>query len=237
MGVELGRIGVEVIGVKPTRNLTPAWWRHLAPERRASVISFAILLALLAALFVYQRLSGSLPAPAEPKGQMVRASQTEPGQAAAAQDGAGTHGGTEPAKGAAEPLKLVPPLAGGHAVQQGFAFAYSEAYGDFRLHGGIDYQAAQGDIVKAAAAGTVTAIENHPADGVTVMVDHGNGYATRYAGITNVRVPLNSKVRAGDPLAEVGAPGLSHAAQGPQLHFELLVGGEPVDPTPYLGAR
>ncbi len=102
---------------------------------------------------------------------------------------------------------------------------------DSRPHTGIDISARAGAPVRATAHGTVTFAGRSPGYGKMVEVDHGYGYATRYAHASRVRVAEGEEVRRGDVVAEVGQTGLT---TGPNLHYEVLVDGEPVDPRPFL---
>jgi len=63
--------------------------------------------------------------------------------------------------------------------------------------------------------------------GLTVVVDHGGGIATRYAHLSEVNVKVGDTVQAGQDIARSGASG---RATGPHLHFEVLEAGQPVDP-------
>ena len=100
-----------------------------------------------------------------------------------------------------------------------------------RPHTGIDISARPGAAVRAAARGTVTFAGRSPGYGKMVEIDHGYGYVTRYAHASRLRVAEGQDVDRGDTVAEVGQTGLT---TGPNLHYEVLVGGEPVDPRPFL---
>ena len=64
-----------------------------------------------------------------------------------------------------------------------------------------------------------------------VEIDHGNGLATRYAHASQLLVRTGEVVVPGDRIAMVGSTGRS---TGAHLHFEVLRGGEAVDPRRYL---
>lgn len=100
-----------------------------------------------------------------------------------------------------------------------------------RPHTGVDISARAGAPVQAAAPGTITFAGQSPGYGKMVEVDHGYGYVTRYAHASRLRVSAGDQVRRGDVIAEVGQTGLT---TGPNLHYEVLVGGDPVDPRPFL---
>lgn len=100
-----------------------------------------------------------------------------------------------------------------------------------RPHDGIDISAPYGSVVHATARGRVTFAGAMPGYGKLVVVDHGYGYETRYAHASRLLVDVGRFVERGEPVAEVGRSGLTTA---PNLHYEIRVDGEPVNPRPYL---
>jgi len=101
------------------------------------------------------------------------------------------------------------------------------------LHTGLDFQAATGTPILAAAGGVVVTQEWHPEYGNLVEVDHGNDLITRYAHASKVLVKKGDLIRRGQKIAEVGTTGRS---TGSHLHFEVLVQGVPQDPQKFLSA-
>lgn len=101
------------------------------------------------------------------------------------------------------------------------------------LHTGLDFQAAMGTPILAAAGGVVVTQEWHPEYGNLVEVDHGNDLITRYAHASKVLVKKGDLIRRGQKIAEVGTTGRS---TGSHLHFEVLVQGVPQDPQKFLSA-
>jgi murein DD-endopeptidase MepM/ murein hydrolase activator NlpD len=100
-------------------------------------------------------------------------------------------------------------------------------------HYGIDLPAAVGARVVAVAAGEVVSIHRRGAGGLEVALSHGN-FITVYAHLGSVSPALaegRRHVAAGEALGVVGRTGVSY---GPHLYFELRIGGERVDPAPYL---
>ncbi len=100
-----------------------------------------------------------------------------------------------------------------------------------RMHSGIDIAAPVGTPVGASAAGTVVAAGNQGAYGLTVIIDHGDGFATLYAHLSTISVSSGQRVSRG---TVVGAVGMTGNSTGPHLHFEIRYGGSPVDPMAYL---
>jgi murein DD-endopeptidase MepM/ murein hydrolase activator NlpD len=124
-----------------------------------------------------------------------------------------------------------PPVLG--PVGSGFGFRTDPFSGQPALHTGLDFPAEPGTPILAAAGGVVVHTDTHPAYGLQVELDHGNGLATRYAHASRVLVKPGDLVRRGQKVAEVGTSGRS---TGPHLHFEVLVQGVPQDPARFLAA-
>ncbi len=104
--------------------------------------------------------------------------------------------------------------------------------GSLRLHKGTDIAMPVGQDVPAARAGRVEFAGELPGYGLTVVVSHDAGRATRYAHLSELAVQEGDTVAEGQVIARSGATG---RASGPHLHFELLENGQPVDPAGRLG--
>ena len=95
----------------------------------------------------------------------------------------------------------------------------------------IDFNRADdlGDRVVAAAAGTVTRVENagSVSYGRWIEIDHGGGYRSRYAHLSSQGVRSGQRVSAGQQIGTVGSTG---GSSGPHLHYELLRNGAAVRP-------
>lgn len=115
----------------------------------------------------------------------------------------------------------------GHAV---VTAEFGEQRGGGR-HEGIDLAAPKGTPVWVTADGEVVFAGRDRRYGRTVVVDHGGGYATRYAHLKEIETRVGKRVRRGDVIGRVGSSG---RASGPHLHYEVLRNGVPVDPRPYL---
>ncbi|HWT72085.1 MAG TPA: M23 family metallopeptidase [Oxalicibacterium sp.] len=101
------------------------------------------------------------------------------------------------------------------------------------MHEGIDFPAAVGTPIVAAAGGVVTVAEFHPQYGNLLEIDHGNDLTTRYAHTSRILVHVGDIVRRGQHVADVGTTGRS---TGPHLHFEVRVRGVAQDPRKFLAA-
>ncbi len=97
-----------------------------------------------------------------------------------------------------------------------------------RNHYGIDLAGKVGEPVYAAASGVVeTIVLNDDIYGKILVLDHLNGYKTRYGHNSYINVRVGSFVRKGEQIAEVGNTGISSA---PHLHFEILYYNKNINP-------
>lgn len=99
------------------------------------------------------------------------------------------------------------------------------------FHRGLDLAVDYGTPVRAAADGVVRAAGWDGGFGIKVAVDHLNGYQTWYAHLSRAAVSPGQHVRKGQTIAFVGATG---EATGPHLHYQVMLGGQAIDPAPYL---
>jgi murein DD-endopeptidase MepM/ murein hydrolase activator NlpD len=98
-------------------------------------------------------------------------------------------------------------------------------------HKGLDLTAPKGTNVRTTADGRVTFAGRSGDFGRLVIVEHGNGYETRYAHLKRIEVKKGKKLKRG---AVVGTVGESGNATGPHLHYEVRLQGTPVNPRSYL---
>ena len=99
-------------------------------------------------------------------------------------------------------------------------------------HQGVDFSAPRGTKVVATADGVVSFAGRTGDYGRMVVVDHGNGWETRYAHLHRIKVEKGDRLRRG---RELGTVGHSGNAGGDHLHYEVLRHGVPIDPRPTLG--
>ncbi len=100
--------------------------------------------------------------------------------------------------------------------------------GRLTRHAGVDLAGDEGAEIRAAAGGVVRRSGQLGGYGNAVEIDHGNGLTTLYAHASDVLVRDGDRVTPGQPIARVGHSG---RATGPHLHFEVRLGGKPVDPS------
>ncbi len=73
-------------------------------------------------------------------------------------------------------------------------------------------------------------VENNGA-GKFVLIEHTNGFKTRYTHLGEILVSENDIIEKGSLIAKVGSTGLS---TGPYLHFEIRLNNIPIDPEKYI---
>ncbi|CAN5377558.1 hypothetical protein BH09PSE6_BH09PSE6_25910 [soil metagenome] len=123
------------------------------------------------------------------------------------------------------------PIKGSIELASPFGNREDPFTGQQAFHSGLDFAADTGTVIVAAAGGKVAFAGLRPDYGRVVEIDHGAGLSTRYGHTSRLLVKVGDIVMPGEPVALVGSTGRS---TGPHLHFEVLRGGEPVDPRRYL---
>lgn len=103
-------------------------------------------------------------------------------------------------------------------------------------HRGYDMSQHCGAIVFATGPGTVTRAGAWGSFGNAVQIDHGGDVTTIYAHLMwdSLTIREGMSVTAGIPL---GLEGTTGASTGCHLHFEVRVGGVPIDPEPFMADR
>jgi len=129
-------------------------------------------------------------------------------------------------------LPTIQPVNVGYNAS-GFGWRLDPLTGRQGFHEGIDFAAAVGTPIIAAAGGVVIAAEYHPQFGNLLEIDHGNDMLTRYAHAARLLAKVGDIVRRGQHVADIGSTGRS---TGPHLHFEVLVRGVPQNPHKFLAA-
>ena len=131
--------------------------------------------------------------------------------------------------------RLRAPLAGKTiAAFSADVLSYNEALADWRTHNGVDIAAEEGSPVCAACDGTVLSVTEDPLMGVTVVLEHKNGFTSTYACLgTEVYVSAGDEVLAGQNIGAVGTTAAGESAE-PHLHFSIAKNGELIDPQEYL---
>lgn len=107
--------------------------------------------------------------------------------------------------------------------QSPWGWRWSEARGAWRMHTGVDLIVPAGTPVLAARSGRVVLAEWVSGYGLTVLVDHGDGWQTLYAHLESLAVAAEQLLDRGQLLGRVGETG---SASTPHLHLELRRRGE-----------
>ena len=112
---------------------------------------------------------------------------------------------------------------------------YSATLDEWITHNGIDLAAKKTSVVRASADGTVKSIKNDPRYGLTVVIEHTNGFQTIYSNLLTAEfVEEGEEVKQGDTIATVGNTATFEIADESHLHFEILKNNESLDPELYL---
>ena len=112
---------------------------------------------------------------------------------------------------------------------------YSATLDEWVTHNGIDIAAEKTTVVKASAEGTVKSIKNDPRYGLTVVIEHVNGFTTVYSNLLTAEfIEEGEKVEQGQTIGTVGNTATFEIADEPHLHFEIQKDSQSVDPELYL---
>ncbi len=102
------------------------------------------------------------------------------------------------------------------------------------FHAGLDLADKPNSKIYAAASGVVIEADCSGGYGMYLLIDHGNGYTTRYSHCSSLLVEVGDEVAQGQIIATMGATG---RATGVHLDFRIYVDGEAIDPLTVLDAR
>ena len=112
-----------------------------------------------------------------------------------------------------------------------FTSGFGQRWG--RLHAGTDFAAPIGTPVYSTADGVVVSAGWASGYGRLIKIQHEFGIETRYAHLNKIRVKVGQRVSRGERIGDMGNSGRS---TGPHLHYEVRVGGTPVNPMTYIRA-
>ena len=112
---------------------------------------------------------------------------------------------------------------------------YSSTLDVWTTHNGIDIAADKTTVVKASADGTVKSIKNDPRYGITIIVEHVNGYKTVYSNLLSTEFVVEGEdVKQGQSIGTVGNSAAFEVSDEPHLHFEILKNNEQLNPELYF---
>ena len=112
---------------------------------------------------------------------------------------------------------------------------YSETLKEWITHTAVDIRADKTSVIKSSADGIVKSIVNDPRYGLTVIIEHDDGYETVYSNLLTAEfVVEGEEVSQGQTIGTAGNTASFESSMDCHLHFELLKDGEYLDPTIYL---
>lgn len=112
---------------------------------------------------------------------------------------------------------------------------YSETLKEWITHTAIDIKADKTSVIKSAADGIVKSIVNDPRYGLTVVINHDDGYQTVYSNLLTAEfVVEGEEVTQGQTIGTAGNTAAFESSMESHLHFELLKDGEYLNPAIYL---
>lgn len=115
---------------------------------------------------------------------------------------------------------------------------YSKTLEDWRTHSGVDIGAPKSTVVKAVADGIVTDVKRDPGFGITVVIDHQNGYVTKYSNLAkDDTVTPNQKIKQGEAVGAVGDTAAFESVEATHLHFEVLKDNKNINPMDLLSIK
>ena len=126
-------------------------------------------------------------------------------------------------------IPAIKPCAG--QISDGFGMRLHPILHIRRMHEGVDFIADVGSAVYATGNGVIDFVGHRGGYGLAVEIDHGFGYRTIYAHLSQALVKEGQKVTRGQEIAETGNSGLS---TGPHLHYEVRHDGVAINPEDFF---
>lgn len=120
------------------------------------------------------------------------------------------------------------PISDRISISSGFGTRLDPFKNSWSEHLGVDFQAPLGSMIVSSGAGKVSKVMHDAIYGKFLIIDHGDGFHTRYAHASELLVTEGQKVQRGQIIARVGSTG---RATGPHLHYEVLKDGKLIDPS------
>ncbi len=105
----------------------------------------------------------------------------------------------------------------------GFGLRIHPIYKIIKFHYGMDFTAPAGTDVYATGNGVIASVQSSQRGlGKNIIIEHGFGYESIYAHLSNFNVRVGQKVQRGDVIGFVGNTGTSIANH---LHYEIKLNG------------
>lgn len=119
---------------------------------------------------------------------------------------------------------VIAPFSNGELVK-------SETTGSWQTHNGTDIAAEEGAEVYAVSNGEIKSIEKNAVWGVTVVLDHHNGFVTKYCGLSpDLQVQEGQMLVSGNTIGTVGNTADIESSLPSHLHIEITHHGSYIDP-------
>ena len=139
----------------------------------------------------------------------------------------GASSGADSIAAAAQPTDARPAATRPTQVTSAFGWRKDPLTGAMSFHRGVDLKAGEGDPVAATGAGRVVFSGPNGGYGTSVVIEHSNGVKTRYAHLSEALVVAGDQVQEDQTIGKAGHTG---RATGPHVHYEVLAGGQAIDP-------
>jgi len=117
------------------------------------------------------------------------------------------------------------------AVSSNYGSRKNKSTQKWEYHPGMDFLADWRDTIYATGHGIIEVSHYNSGYGRTIVIDHVNGYKSRYAHLTRCFVKRGESVKRGDPIGIAGNTGNS---RGYHLHYEVSRYGKLTDPKKYI---
>ena len=134
-----------------------------------------------------------------------------------------------------EPLEFCVPVEGD--IIRDYAdsnLIYSETLEEWTTHYGIDIRAEKGSAVSASEKGIIKSIKDDPRYGLTVTIEHKDGFETIYSNLLSAEfIKEGDEVEKGQTIGTVGESAIFEIVDEPHLHFEMLLNSSNVNPSTY----
>lgn len=118
-------------------------------------------------------------------------------------------------------------------ITSAFGTRFHPVFREWRLHAGTDFHAAVGTPIVAPTVGVVESVTWSSSGGLVVTLAHTDGVTTRHLHLSEALVKPGEEVHGFQAIALSGGTGVG---TGAHYHFEVHVGGKPVDPVPFMRA-
>jgi len=129
-------------------------------------------------------------------------------------------------------LALSWPVPPDTRITSPFGWRMHPILGRSQFHTGVDLSVPLGTPVHAAADGFVRRASEDAVNGKVVIIDHGHGVSTAYCHNSQLLVAVGQRITQDQVISFSGSTGRS---TGPHVHFQVELGGTPVDPLAFKG--